>query len=136
MKSLILIALAMLSMAGSANAACGLLADPNNPACKHGTSGPVALPAPAGAGIALPPPPGIGGSRNPTHSVPSLGSLPVGVVEDGVNGCVQRDPSGERCLIFASKRSAYEQAIQSGMEAARGGMEVQQDILRRLGGLK
>lgn len=46
---------------------------------------------------------------------------------------MQLDSTGQRCLVYASKKTDYERAIQSGKDAAMGGMAVQQDIMRRLG---
>lgn len=90
---------------------CGLLADPNDPKCKAGTG---QVPA-TGAQ------PGIGG--NQAGQEPGMGQ----------QVCAFFDTRTNRCLTLRPNTKQYDSAVQTGIEAAMMGMQIQQDALYRAG---
>ena len=125
---------ALLSAPQFAMASCGVLDDPNSHACRFGLGAPNSARAPSG--VLASPSPTLEVELPPAVPPAARSVLPRGVVDTDAKVCMQFDASGLRCVIYAAKKADYEQAIQSGIDAASGGIEVQQDILRRLGRIK
>lgn len=94
---------------------CGLLADPNNPACKGGTA------SPATAGAAAPA--AVGAAPADPRQAPGMGQ----------KVCAFFDTKTNRCLTVRPDTKAYDSAVQTGIEAAMMGMQIQQDALHRAG---
>jgi len=83
-------------------AQCGLLSDPNNPACTHGT-GPVAITAPQ-----------VPAAPSNVQTVPTLGHLACAAYEQRIN----------RCLVVTPNSQAHADAYRAGIETAMAGRRV------------
>jgi hypothetical protein len=101
---------------------CGQLADPNSPAC--------ATSAPAGANPFGSGPPG----RSPAAQAAASQVVPGShaVVEDGQRVCVELNQAAGKCLVWATTRSQYEHAVQTGIETGMAGRAMLDDIRRRI----
>lgn len=96
--------------------ACGALADPNNPACRGGTGQlPSAVPTPAGA------------------AAQAAGARPAPEPGAGQFVCAFFDARTKRCLTVRPNTKDYDSAVQTGIEAAMMGMQIQQDAIYRAG---
>ncbi|ABM96940.1 hypothetical protein [Methylibium petroleiphilum] len=94
---------------------CGLLADPNNPACKGGTASPATPGAAAPAAAAA--------TATDPRQAPGMGQ----------KVCAFFDTKTNRCLTVRPDTKAYDSAVQTGIEAAMMGMQIQQDAIYRAG---
>lgn len=107
-------ALAVLGASMSAAQACSMLADPNSPECKNGT-GPVR----AGANL----PSAQQAAPAARHAADAPGR--------GQQVCAFFDTRTNRCLTVRPNTKAYDDAVQTGVDAAMMGIQIQQDALRR-----
>lgn len=113
-KLFITAALAVLGASMSGAHACGMLSDPNSPECKNGTG-------PVRAGANLPSAQQAAPAARPTADAPGRGQ----------QGCAFFDTRTNRCLTVRPNTKAYDDAVQTGVEAAMMGIQIQQDALRR-----
>lgn len=86
-------------------AQCGLLSDPNNPACTHGT-GPVTITAPQVPVVPSVPP--------KSHVSPSQGHV----------SCAVHEQRSNRCLVVMPNSQAHEDAYRAGIETAMAGRRI------------
>jgi len=130
-KAIAACSLVVLTFQAAAQPVCGPMSDPNNPFCAKTQAPGLNLGAGASENS---PPKAVGYPQYPKTGFPMVqGSMPV--LADAPNTiCLQLDPSGQRCLVFAPTKSNYEKAIQDGVDGALDGMGIQQDIQRRLYG--
>lgn len=88
---------------------CGILSDPNDPACKAGTSTPVTSADRAAAAAA---------GKQPGK---------------GQKVCAFFDTATNRCLTMRPDTKDYDSAVQTGIQAAMMGMQIQHDALYEAG---
>lgn len=96
-----LAALALAASAGAAQAACGVLDDPNSDACMASR-----VPAPAAPAIAI-------------GAAPEKGR--------GQTACAFVDQKTQRCLTMRPNTKQYDSAIRTGVETAMMGMQYMAD---------
>lgn len=98
---------------------CGMLADPNSPACKGGTAAPTALASPGTPATQA----GVSSTPLDKRQAPGMGQ----------KVCAFFDTKTNRCLTVRPDTQAYDNAVQTGIEAAMMGMQIQQDAIYRAG---
>jgi len=115
-RACVALAIAAAAAPSWSQGSCGMLADPNSPACRSGTASP---PSQRGSPAAAP----AAGASGPAGHAPGRGQ----------QVCAFFDRTTNRCLTVRPNTADYDSAVQTGIDAAMMGMQIQQDAIHRAG---